>query len=122
MVRIGVDSFHAMPTETVYGLGANALDPIAVAKVFAAKERPTFDPLIVHVADRGALDDLLTARALTDPRIATLADALWPGPLTIVAEASPASFTSPNKITSRSSPCTVSRFLTKTGSSMPVPK
>lgn len=79
----------AMPTETVYGLGANALDPIAVAKVFAAKERPTFDPLIVHVGDRGALDDLLTARALTDPRIATLADALWPGPLTIVAEASP---------------------------------
>ena len=79
----------AMPTETVYGLGANALDPIAVAKVFAAKERPSFDPLIVHVADRSALDNLLTARALGDPRIAVLADALWPGPLTIVAEASP---------------------------------
>ena len=79
----------AMPTETVYGLGANALDPTAVAKVFEAKERPTFDPLIVHVAERAALDELLTTRALADPRIAALADALWPGPLTIVAEASP---------------------------------
>jgi L-threonylcarbamoyladenylate synthase len=80
----------AMPTETVYGLGANALDPIAVAKIFAAKERPTFDPLIVHVADRAALNVLLTEEALADPRIAALADTLWPGPLTIVAAASAA--------------------------------
>ncbi|MGI9096786.1 MAG: L-threonylcarbamoyladenylate synthase [Candidatus Limnocylindrus sp.] len=80
----------AMPTETVYGLGANALNPIAVAKIFAVKERPTFDPLIVHVADRAALNDLLTAESLADPRIAALAGALWPGPLTIVAAASTA--------------------------------
>lgn len=78
----------AMPTETVYGLGANALDPIAVANIFAAKERPNFDPLIVHVADRADLSRLLTADALADPRLALLAEALWPGPLTIVAAAS----------------------------------
>ena len=41
----------ALPTETVYGLGANALDPVAVARIFAAKERPFFDPLIVHLAN-----------------------------------------------------------------------
>lgn len=45
----------AFPTETVYGLGANALNPIAVAKIFALKERPTFDPLIIHIA---SYDDL----------------------------------------------------------------
>ena len=45
----------ALPTETVYGLAADALNPAAVAKVFAAKERPSFDPLIVHIASRGDL-------------------------------------------------------------------
>ncbi len=71
----------ALPTETVYGLGANALDPEAVARIFEAKGRPRFDPLIVHVADTAA------ARALvTDwPDAAeTLAGAAWPGPLTLV--------------------------------------
>ena len=45
----------AFPTETVYGLGANALNPLAVAKIFELKERPSFDPLIVHIA---SIDDL----------------------------------------------------------------
>ena len=77
----------AFPTETVYGLGGNALDPIAVARIFEAKGRPTFDPLIVHIADRADLARLLSSAALQDPRINVLADALWPGPLTIVAPA-----------------------------------
>ena len=77
----------AMPTETVYGLAANAFDPIAVAKIFAAKERPGFDPLIVHIADRTALTEVFAPSALEDPRISLLADRLWPGPLTIVANA-----------------------------------
>lgn len=77
----------AFPTETVYGLGANALDPIAIARIFEAKGRPTFDPLIVHIADRADLSLVLSPAALEDPRITLLADALWPGPLTIVAPA-----------------------------------
>jgi len=77
----------AFPTETVYGLGANALDSIAIARIFEAKGRPTFDPLIVHIADRADLPLVLSPAALEDPRITLLADALWPGPLTIVAPA-----------------------------------
>ncbi|MEI6271365.1 MAG: L-threonylcarbamoyladenylate synthase [Chloroflexota bacterium] len=77
----------SFPTETVYGLGANALDPIAIARIFEAKGRPTFDPLIVHIADRADLPLILSPAALNDPRVALLADALWPGPLTIVAPA-----------------------------------
>ena len=71
----------AFPTETVYGLGASALNAEAVARIFAAKGRPAWNPLIVHVADSTA------ARALTSewPRSAQiLADHFWPGPLTIV--------------------------------------
>ncbi len=74
----------AFPTETVYGLGANALDARAVARIFAAKERPAFDPLIVHLA--GAADvptHALEADAL-DPRLLRLAGRFWPGPLTLV--------------------------------------
>jgi L-threonylcarbamoyladenylate synthase len=71
----------AFPTETVYGLGANALDTSAVAGVFAAKERPHFDPLIVHVATLEAARDLVT----DFPDIAVrLAERFWPGPLTLV--------------------------------------
>ncbi|MGC1274100.1 MAG: L-threonylcarbamoyladenylate synthase [Planctomycetaceae bacterium] len=71
----------AFGTETVYGLGANALDALAVARVFEAKNRPHFDPLIVHLADRGRVGDV----AATFPPIASqLADAFWPGPLTLV--------------------------------------
>ena len=79
----------AFPTETVYGLGANAFDAPALARVFEAKGRPTFDPLIVHIADRADLTHLFTEAALADPRIKLLADAFWPGALTIVATARP---------------------------------
>lgn len=71
----------ALPTETVYGLGANALNPDAVAKIFAAKQRPSWDPLIVHVANTEMLD----AIALPRSRAAqSLIDAFWPGPLTLL--------------------------------------
>lgn len=71
----------AFPTETVYGLGANALDPRAVAKVFEAKARPSFDPLIVHLASSAEV----TRVALTSaPRLVPLAERFWPGPLTLV--------------------------------------
>lgn len=71
----------AFPTETVYGLGANALDPFAIAKIFEAKERPTFDPLIVHIADYNELDRLISNK---DERVYKLAQKFWPGPLTMV--------------------------------------
>jgi L-threonylcarbamoyladenylate synthase len=79
----------AFPTETVYGLGANAFDAPAVARIFEAKGRPTFDPLIVHIAERADLSRLFTDDALADPRITILADAFWPGAFTIVAAARP---------------------------------
>jgi L-threonylcarbamoyladenylate synthase len=74
----------AFPTETVYGLGANALDAEAVARVFAAKERPAFDPLIVHLADAGEVSSYVQPADADDPRVAILAAACWPGPLTLV--------------------------------------
>lgn len=70
-----------MPTETVYGLAANALDVRAVAKVFAAKGRPTFDPLIVHLAD---VSELSRVVAHVPALALRLAEACWPGPLTLV--------------------------------------
>ena len=74
----------AFPTETVYGLGVNALDPEAVARIFAAKDRPTFDPLIVHVASANAILELITDAAASDARVAELAERFWPGPMTLV--------------------------------------
>ena len=71
----------AFPTETVYGLGAIATSSIAVAKIFEAKQRPTFDPLIVHIAERAQLSDVVTH---LPPLAMALADAFWPGPLTLV--------------------------------------
>lgn len=71
----------AMPTETVYGLAAVATDTAAVAKIFAAKERPTFDPLIVHCRD--AKDAFHYASEVPDVA-ARLAQAFWPGPMTLV--------------------------------------
>jgi L-threonylcarbamoyladenylate synthase len=71
----------AFPTETVYGLGAHALDRRAVQRVFAAKERPANDPLIVHVA---AIDDIAPLVVEIPPAARDLAVRFWPGPLTIV--------------------------------------
>jgi L-threonylcarbamoyladenylate synthase len=74
----------ALPTETVYGLAADALNPDAVARVFAAKERPAFDPLIVHIASRG---DLKTVAIVPDDIAETvnqLTATFWPGPLTLI--------------------------------------
>jgi L-threonylcarbamoyladenylate synthase len=81
----------AFPTETVYGLGANALDPAAVGKVFLAKQRPAWDPMIVHIADR----DMLAKVAIRAPgneqqRIDALMDQFWPGPLTLLLPKQPA--------------------------------
>lgn len=76
----------AFPTETVYGLGCDALNPDAAAKVFEAKQRPQFDPLIVHIADRRQLDNV--ARALTTTAW-QLIDQFWPGPLTLVLPKQP---------------------------------
>src|SRR5437867_1782767 len=70
----------AFPTETVYGLGADALDEAAVARVFAAKQRPNWDPLIVHVRD------LEMARSLGKNLPAAFIEKFWPGPLTLVVE------------------------------------
>ena len=70
----------AFPTDTVYGLGANVYLPSAVAGIFAAKERPLFDPLISHIADI----DFLPEYAQTDQRVMDLARHFWPGPLTFV--------------------------------------
>ena len=79
----------AFPTETVYGLGADALDASAVARVFAAKERPAFDPLIVHLADPAEVGRYAVDADADDPRLTALAEAFWPGPLTIVLRKRP---------------------------------
>ena len=71
----------AIPTETVYGLAGNAYNSEALAKIFAAKERPTFDPLIVHIADIAQLQDI--AQDIPDAAY-RLAEAYWPGPMTLV--------------------------------------
>jgi L-threonylcarbamoyladenylate synthase len=75
----------AFPTETVYGLGADATNDRAVAAIFAAKGRPTFNPLIIHVVD------IATARRLVrfDTRAETLASHFWPGPLSLVLPRTP---------------------------------
>lgn len=89
---VGVDVAHAarllrdgklvsFATETVYGLGANALDVNAVARVFAVKNRPHFDPLIVHIADRAWLPRLVSVWPDNAER---LVKRFWPGPLTLV--------------------------------------
>jgi L-threonylcarbamoyladenylate synthase len=72
-----------VPSETVYGLAADATDPDAVAAIYAAKGRPSFNPLIVHVADRAMAEAIATF----SPVAARLADRFWPGPLTLVLPA-----------------------------------
>lgn len=71
----------AFPTETVYGLGANAMDPEAIAKIFSAKGRPADNPLIVHIARASNIGELTP---VLTPEIIRIIDNFWPGPLTIV--------------------------------------
>lgn len=76
----------AFGTETVYGLGANSLNPQAVARIFEAKGRPTFDPLIVHLADAAQVTEIAEC---DDLRIQRLMQRFWPGPLTILLPRKP---------------------------------
>lgn len=81
MIRAGEPV--AVPTETVYGLAADATDSQAVAAIYSAKGRPSFNPLIVHVSDREMAERL----AIFSPVASLLADRFWPGPLTLVLPA-----------------------------------
>lgn len=83
--KIRAGELVAFPTETVYGLGADATDGTAVARIFAAKGRPRFNPLIVHVATLAEAEKL----GIFSPPALRLAAAFWPGPLTIVVERRP---------------------------------
>jgi L-threonylcarbamoyladenylate synthase len=74
----------ALPTETVYGLAADALNPIAVAKIFEAKGRPRFDPLIVHLPNHDWLERVADIPPQDRQLVAKLAEKCWPGPLTMV--------------------------------------
>lgn len=74
----------ALPTETVYGLGANALNADAVAKVFAAKERPSFDPLIIHLSRVEQLQEYCDLAPRMNKVVQQLVAEFWPGPLTMV--------------------------------------
>ncbi|MFZ0558260.1 MAG: L-threonylcarbamoyladenylate synthase [Methylovirgula sp.] len=75
----------AFPTETVYGLGADATSDAAVAKIYAAKRRPAFNPLIAHVENRSAAE----TQSMFTREAAALAEAFWPGPLTLVLPLAP---------------------------------
>ncbi len=83
--RLKSGEIVAFPTETVYGLGADATDAAAVAKIYAAKGRPDFNPLISHIAELAQLDGLVIA----DDRARKLAEAFWPGALTLVLPRAP---------------------------------
>jgi L-threonylcarbamoyladenylate synthase len=79
--RLKEGGLVAIPTETVYGLGANALNEKAVLKVFEAKNRPSFDPLITHIAEK---EELYKYASEVPEKAQQLIDAFWPGPLTLV--------------------------------------
>ena len=79
----------ALPTETVYGLAADAFNPEAVAKIFAAKERPEFDPLIVHIASFQDLERVAIVPEDIRETIGKLSNEFWPGPLTIILPKTP---------------------------------
>ncbi|GHV04840.1 threonylcarbamoyl-AMP synthase [Spirochaetia bacterium] len=82
----------AFPTETVYGLGGDAFNPSALAKIFEAKQRPRFDPLIIHIADIAALENIADLSRLdlsVQEKIRRLSAALWPGPLTLILPKKP---------------------------------
>ena len=75
----------AFPTETVYGLGGNGLDPQASSRIYAAKGRPSDNPLILHISDRSELSPLV--KRIPEAAV-RLMDAFWPGPLTLIFEKS----------------------------------
>ncbi len=79
----------AFATETVYGLGADALNGAAVAKIFAAKDRPEWDPLIVHVSDREMLRRVAEIPAEGELEVEALMQVFWPGPLTLLLPRTP---------------------------------
>ena len=80
----------ALPTETVYGLAADALNPDAVAKIFTAKDRPAFDPLIVHLPHKDRLPEIAIVPDDIAPTVALLIENFWPGPLTLILPKNPA--------------------------------
>ena len=84
---LAVGLLVAFPTETVYGLGADAFNGMALGKVFQVKNRPHFDPLIIHIADMDILPRVASIACLGDAcrqRLSILTEKLWPGPLTLV--------------------------------------
>src|SRR5690606_40703192 len=87
----------AIPTETVYGLAGNALDVEAVSRIFAVKNRPRFDPIIVHVT---GLDQAAHHTTVIPEGAAALAEAFWPGPLTLLLKKNE---TIPDLVTDRKS-------------------
>lgn len=80
----------ALPTETVYGLAADAMNPEAVARIFAAKARPSFDPLIIHLPHKARLVDVANVPADIALAVTRLTEHFWPGPLTLVLPKHPA--------------------------------
>lgn len=76
----------AIPTETVYGLAGNALDDRAIVKIFETKERPLYNPLIIHVGHPDQINDLIVS---PDAEVRALIDAFWPGPLTLLLDRTP---------------------------------
>ena len=76
----------AFPTETVYGLGADGLNPNAIKKIFQAKKRPTDNPLIFHISNK---DDIRRFAKNIPPETEKLIEKFWPGPLTLVLKKSP---------------------------------
>ncbi|MDR2659095.1 MAG: threonylcarbamoyl-AMP synthase [Spirochaetaceae bacterium] len=85
--QLSAGKLVAFPTETVYGLGCDAFNKAALAKVFEVKKRPRFDPLIIHIAALDTLEKLVDFSRLTQKakhRLTILSRALWPGPLTLI--------------------------------------
>jgi len=78
---LGNEGLVAFPTETVYGLGANGLNEIAVSKIFEAKKRPSFNPLILHVSSMEMLESVASYKS---DKIKLLVEQFWPGPLTLI--------------------------------------
>jgi L-threonylcarbamoyladenylate synthase len=90
-------SVVVFPTETVYGLGASALDPSAVSLIYSTKGRPSDNPLIVHISSKAILESLLPPSYTIPPTYIKLMDAFWPGPLTLLFPANPCVV--PSKVT-----------------------